>query len=180
VIPIHVDVRVIAATNINLRDAVAAGRFREDLFYRFNVFRIGLPALRERVEDIPLLVDHALREDGRNGAPARCSPLVMRMLCVYAWPGNVRELFAVVQSARIRASGSVIEAHHLPAEVRAAVQADAEGANEDNEKARIEVALRQAAGNRAGAARLLGMGRTTLWRKIRQFNLLDNLTDADR
>ncbi len=179
VTPIHVDVRVIAATNSNLRDAVAEGRFREDLFYRFNVFRIGLPALRERVEDIPLLVDHAMRADIRDAVHARCSPLVMRMLCAYSWPGNVRELFAVVESARIRAGRATIEAHHLPPEVRAGIPADREYANDGDERTRIERALRQSAGNRANAARLLGMGRTTLWRKLRQLNLLADAASTE-
>ena len=124
---IHVDVRVVAATRCDLREHVAAGHFREDLFYRLNVFPVNLPPLRDRRSDIPLLVESALRhiEHRRLDTPhLSCSPFAMRMLRGYRWPGNVRELFAAIESAVIRTDGSRIEAQHLPAEVRAASDAD--------------------------------------------------------
>jgi DNA-binding NtrC family response regulator len=179
--PVNVNVRVIAATNRDLRADVAAGRFRDDLFYRLNVFRIELPALRERRADVPLLVEHGLdRLAVRGGDRPSCSPFAMRMLQAYDWPGNVRELFAVLESARIRSSSARIEAQHLPSEVRESIgtgtasrlesryRADAPAADE---RAAIVAALEQAEGVRSRAAELLGMGRTTLWRKMKQYGL---------
>jgi two-component system response regulator AtoC len=177
--PTRVDVRVVAASNRDLRAAVAAGRFREDLFYRLNVFPIHLPPLRERRTDIPLLVTHALerwRERTPSRTPPVCSPLAMRLLRGYDWPGNVRELFAVLEAAAIHASGARIEAQHLPAEVRAA--ADDRRASERyhaatgaDERASIAAALDAAGGAVSRAAELLGMGRTTLWRKMKMYGL---------
>jgi DNA-binding NtrC family response regulator len=178
---VHVDVRVIAATNRDLRADVASGRFRDDLFYRLNVFRIELPALRERRADVPLLVEHALeRLAGRAGTRPTCSPFAMRMLQAYDWPGNVRELFSGLESAWIRSGASRIEAQHLPAEVRESIGTDAASRLEsryraasppDDERATILAALERADGVRARAAEMLGMGRTTLWRKMKQFGL---------
>jgi DNA-binding NtrC family response regulator len=180
--PVPLDVRVIAATNRDLRAEVAAGCFREDLFYRLNVFRIGLPPLRDRRADIPLLVEHALeRLSARSQRAERlvCSPLVMRLLQAYAWPGNVRELFSVVESAALRASGGRIDAQHLPGEVRSMATEERDtlmaryraAVGVEDERARILAALDAAHGVRARAAEILGMGRTTLWRKLRQLGL---------
>ena len=185
---VEIDVRVIAATNRDLRADVSAGRFREDLFYRLNVFRIEVPPLRLRRADIPLLVEHALEGlDRKAAARPVCSPFAMRMLQAYAWPGNVRELFAALESAFIRSGGRRIEAQHLPAEVRAALggapTADSiryrSEAEPDTERASIEAALTQAGGVRARAAELLGMGRTTLWRKMKQYGLDAGAADDD-
>jgi two-component system response regulator AtoC len=175
----RVDVRIVAASNRDLRDAVAGGVFREDLFYRLNVFPIHLPPLRERKSDIPLLVTRALdrlRTRSPSGAPPTCSALAMRLLRVYDWPGNVRELFAVLESATIRADGARIEAQHLPAEVRAAAEVRYASeryrvATGDDERAAIEAALASTGGAVARAAELLGMGRTTLWRKMRAYGM---------
>jgi DNA-binding NtrC family response regulator len=180
--PMPVDVRVIAATNRDLRGEVAAGRFREDLFYRLNVFRIALPPLRDRRTDIPLLVEHALeRLSGRSPRAQRlvCSPLVMRLLQAYEWPGNVRELFSILESATLRAGEGRIDAQHLPVEVRSmasdghdTLMARYRAAGGDaDERTRILAALDAAHGVRARAAEILGMGRTTLWRKLRQLGL---------
>ena len=98
-----VDVRVIAATHRDLRTEVTHGRFRDDLFYRLNVFAIALPPLRERPADIPLLVEHALNALRGERRRLTCSPLAMRMLRAYSWPGNVRQLLATLESAAIRA-----------------------------------------------------------------------------
>jgi DNA-binding NtrC family response regulator len=180
--PVAVDVRVIAATNRDLRAEVAAGRFREDLFYRLNVFRIALPPLRDRRADVPLLVEHALDRLSRRGPREErlvCSPLTMRLLQAYPWPGNVRELFSVLESAALRANAGRIDAQHLPVEVRSSATdgPDAPMARyrtdggEEDERARIVAALDAAHGVRARAAEILGMGRTTLWRKLRQLGL---------
>jgi len=178
-----VDVRVIAATNRDLREAMTAGRFREDLFYRLNVFHIGLPPLRERRSDIPLLVEtglQRLRAKNRDFIRLSCSPLAMHMMRAYSWPGNVREVFAAVQSAAIHAGGERIEAQHLPAAIRGAD--DTENGvsrseryrvetDESSEREAIRAALDDANGVRARAAQILGMGRTTLWRKMKQYGL---------
>ncbi len=179
VAPEKVDVRIVAATNRDLRAEVRAGRFREDLFYRLNVFSVGLPPLRERPGDVPLLVEAALRrlrDRLPDAASQACSPYALRLLRAYDWPGNVRELLAVVESAAVRAGGARIEANHLPAEVRP----DAEPRDEeryrapagpDEERALIRAALEEASGVRTRAAEILGMSRTTLWRKMRDFGM---------
>lgn len=174
-----VDVRVIAATHRNLRREVAGGRFREDLFYRLNVFPIRLPPLRERTEDIPLLIERALRrlrERSARELPSAVSPFAMRLLQSHDWPGNVRELFAAVESSAIRAGDAArIEAQHLPAGIRRTdarettrYQAAAAAADE---AAAIRAALEEAAGVRTRAAEMLGMSRTTLWRKMRDYDI---------
>ena len=116
-----VDVRVVAATDRDLDREVQEGRFREDLFYRLNVFRIVAPPLRERAADVPLLVEAALsrvRDRSPGEVPLSFSPLAIRLLRAYRWPGNVRELMSVVESAAIRSRGPRIEAQHLPASIR--------------------------------------------------------------
>ena len=117
--PIHVSVRIIAATNQPLEEAVAARQFREDLFYRLNVVRIRIPPLRERREDIGLLVSYFLKRfaEGQGGSPKSVSPEVLVALERYAWPGNVRELENVIQRATVLARGRVILLSDLPAEV---------------------------------------------------------------
>jgi len=183
---VKVDVRIIAATNRDLAAAVARGAYRDDLYFRLNVFRIDVPPLRSRRGDIPLIVDATLtRLAARSGrASAGCSPFAMRMLQSYDWPGNVRELIAVLEAAAIRSGGARIEAQHLPPEVRSSVGSvavsEGEGASakdryrapaEEAERATLLDALERAGGVRAKAAELLGMGRTTLWRKLKQHGL---------
>ncbi len=180
--PRAVDVRVVAATHRDLEAEVRTGRFRDDLFYRLDVFRIQAPPLRSRRADIPLLIEAALarlraRSSGTEGASF--SPLAMRLMRAHDWPGNVRELFAVVESATIRAGGPRIEAQHLPSAIRdpdgAAPSHPREtryqGSTVDDERAAIEAALVEADGSRARAAEILGMSRTTLWRRMRDFGL---------
>jgi len=178
--PRSVDVRIVAATHRDLRAELEAGRFREDLFYRLNVFRIALPPLRERREDIPLLIEEALRrlrERSPAAVPDSVSPLVLRILRRHDWPGNVRELFAAVESAAVRAGGRRIEAQHLPEEIRREMEGESEDEryqppdSEAEERAAIVAALEEAGGVRTRAARLLGMSRTTLWRRMKEFGL---------
>lgn len=183
--PRRVDVRIVAATHRDLEDEIQAGRFREDLFYRLNVFRIEVPPLRARRSDIPLLVEAGLKRlRARAATPegASFSPLAMRLLRAHDWPGNVRELFGVVESATVRAGQPRIEAQHLPPSIR-----DPEGrggsegrrevryrsTSDDDERAAIVAALDEAGGSRARAAELLGMSRTTLWRRMRDFGLAE-------
>ncbi len=115
---IQTNCRVIAATNLNLSEAVAAGRFREDLFYRLNVFSIETPPLRERLEDIPLLVDHFLGKLTERNLPGKTiSRLAISRLLSYDWPGNVRELEHVIEQATVTTPGPVIEPENLPTQI---------------------------------------------------------------
>jgi DNA-binding NtrC family response regulator len=181
--PQKVDVRVIAATHRDLQEAIRKGDFREDLYYRLNVFRLEVPPLRVRKSDIPLLVEHFLGSRTGGAVKPNVSPLAMRLLQAHSWPGNVRELFSVLESAAIRAGeGARIEAQHLPPEIRGG-QRDGtsniptevdrytmEGSR-DAERETILAALEEANGNRTKAARILGMGRTTLWRKLKEYGI---------
>lgn len=176
-----VDVRVVAATHRDLHREVAEGRFREDLFYRLHIFPIVLPPLRDRRADVPLLIEHALRqlrERATTELPRSISPFAIRLLKSYSWPGNVRELFAAVESAAIRAGGrSQIEAQHLPERIRTETFGGSDRPRyqtnrpHTDERAAIQAALEEVDGVRAQAAELLGMSRTTLWRRIRAYDL---------
>jgi two-component system, NtrC family, response regulator HydG len=176
---IRVDVRIVAATNLELKALVAEGKFREDLYYRLAVYPLNVPPLRERATDIPLLVEHGLTQlRGRipGAATLSCSPLAMRLLRQYAWPGNVRQLMAALESAAISAGDSGrIEAQHLPDEIREPHDTSSgrykASAPPDDERAAIEGALAHTGGVLSRAADLLGMGRTTLWRKMRVYGI---------
>ena len=180
--PVKVNVRVVAATNRDLRARVAEGQFRDDLYYRLAVFPIQLPPLRERRSDIPLLIEHALatlRAAGSGREHLTCSPFAMRLLRAADWDGNVRQLFAVVERAAIEAQFHCIEAQHLPAEVRERAVAGMPGhesryrasGEADEELTAIHAALEETGGALGRSAELLGMGRTTLWRKLRRYGL---------
>ena len=177
--PVRVDVRVIAATNKDLKTEMEAGRFRDDLYYRLNVVRIELPPLRARREDIPLIIESFYERVGRRPHQG-CSPLAMRLLQAYPWPGNVRELLAVLESAHIRAGERRIEAQHLSAEVRGVDGTGHDDGNgeryrreipQEDERAAIVAALAETGGARSAAADRLGMSRTTLWRKMKEHRL---------
>jgi two-component system response regulator HydG len=177
--PVAVDVRVIAATNKDLRAEMEAGRFRDDLYYRLNVVRIELPPLRARREDIPLLIEAFYGKVGRR-PHSGCSPLAMRLLQAYPWPGNVRELLAALESAHIQAGERRIEAQHLPAHIRGSRDAAPDAGERyrsaqpaADERTAIEAALAEAGGMRSAAADRLGMSRTTLWRKMKEYGIDD-------
>jgi two-component system response regulator AtoC len=181
--PQQVDVRVLAATHRDLKEAMGTGGFRQDLYYRLNVFQIEVPPLRARKADIPLLVEHFFQSREEAPLGRAVSPLAMRLLQAHPWPGNVRELFSVLESALIRAEGGTrIEAQHLPSEIRENEpggevgdldEADryATSASPEAERESILQALVEAGGIRTKAARILGMGRTTLWRKLREYGI---------
>jgi DNA-binding NtrC family response regulator len=174
-----VDVRIIAATSRDLPGMVRDGSFREDLYYRLAVFVIAVPPLRDRPEDVPLIVEHAL-ERLRARVPAwrdlSCTPFAVRALRSYAWPGNVRHLMGAVESAAVHAGGGRIEVQHLPAEVRSALE-DASASryrapqSAEDERALILAMLEASGGSLSRAADLLGMGRTTLWRKMKALSI---------
>ncbi len=197
--PISVDVRLIAATNRDLKKEIAAGRFREDLYYRLNVVPIHLPPLRERRGDIPLLVDHVLSVHAQRFKKpnATISPEAREALLAYAWPGNIRELENVIERCVLLSDGDVIEYANLPSELRAG-RADAstppappdEGDEGDEaadtpgglkarvkeatarlEKELIVKALAQTGNNVTQAARLLKISRKSLQIKMKELGL---------
>jgi sigma-54 dependent transcriptional regulator, acetoin dehydrogenase operon transcriptional activator AcoR len=177
--PRRVDIRIVAATHRNLDVEVAAGRLRQDLLYRIRVVRVRVPALRERAEDIPLLVGRFLTELRRSageGATTAVSREAMAALMAYAWPGNVRELRSAIESAALAGRSSIIQRDDLPLEVRSGrVVVDPHPSHQDGAVGAdaIREALRRTRGNRAAAARALGIGRTTLYRRLKELGLDD-------
>ncbi|HTN53122.1 MAG TPA: sigma 54-interacting transcriptional regulator [Anaeromyxobacter sp.] len=171
----HTDARIVAATNRDLRRAVAAGTFREDLYYRLRVFPIELPPLRERREDIEPVARLLLARVGaRVGRALRFSPDALRTLLSYAWPGNVRELENALEFAATVSRGQTLQPEDLPPEVIAAAgpQPSREGADGDGgERSVIESALEAHRWSRGETARALGLSRSTLWRRMRALGL---------
>ena len=173
--PIKVNVRVIAATNRNLREKVSLGEFREDLYYRLKVVEIKLPPLREREEDIPLLVDHFCENLNKkinkniDGISDEALTLFMR----YPWPGNVRELEHALEHAFILCHGSTITIDHLPPEISedSKIKAHAPHERSVDEQQKILQALNKTDWNKAKAARLMGVSRRTIYRKIDNLKL---------
>ena len=201
--PRRVDVRIIAATHQDLEQLVDEGRFRDDLFHRLNVIRIHLPSLRERSEDIPLLVRHFLDRAAEEleVEPKRAAPETERWLAALPWPGNVRQLENTCRWLTVMSPGQVIQVEDLPRELRdAAESGTARPADEDwtsalarwararlaraeegvlteaeaeLERVLVRIALEHTGGRRQEAARLLGWGRNTLTRKIRDLGMAE-------
>src|SRR5262249_7216280 len=171
--PIKVDVRVIAATNQDLRSAVAQGRFREDLYYRINVFDIRMPPLRERGHDVLLLAHSVLEEFARtNGcAPVQFTLRAEDALLAYPWPGNVRELRNVLERAAIVCEGPFIDAEPLSLAVREDVPPLGTTDLGGLERQAIKQALRTVDGNKASAARQLGISRSQLYSRLRKYEI---------
>jgi two-component system response regulator AtoC len=177
-----VNVRVISATSRDLAADVAAGRFREDLYFRLNVFLIQLPPLRERVEDIPLLADHFISKYAgqMKRSPVRIAPDTMRSLMAHPWPGNIRELENVIERAMILCEGDCISAACLPAGIREAGSTPAalpdenlsiKQAEEAMERDLIRKALARTGGNRTQAARILEISHRSLLYKLKEFGI---------
>ena len=165
---IRVNVRVIAATNQDLRALMMQGRFRPDLFYRLNVIPIELPPLRERREDIPALVEHVLARLAGKGRKVRAvAPAVMNVLLEYSWPGNIRELENTLEHAVVCSKGSVIELQALPRSVARPQAGVAHRPPLDTAAQTLEV-LHRHRGNQSAAARELGINRSTLWRRLKK------------
>ena len=175
---IHVDVRVLSATNRELKDEIKAGRFREDLFFRLNVFQIPLSPLKERRDDIPLLVQHFIDRFSREGGKklAGVTPQAMKVLCEYGWPGNIRELRNTLERAVILCGGGIIDVEHLPAEL-------AVGGGEsaylklpfglplrEVEKEYILSSLGRMQNNKARTAQALGISEKTLYNKLYRYS----------
>ena len=173
--PVRVDVRIVAATNKDLRERMKRGLFRDDLFYRLNVMEIRLPPLRERKEDLPLLVEHFLKKFNERFQKeiVSVSSDVHKVFDEYPWPGNVRELEHALERAFITCGQPTITVDHLPAELMDFPEdesfAGKEKAVPDREA--ILAALRRTGGNKAKAARLLGFSRQTLYRKIEEYGI---------
>jgi two-component system, NtrC family, response regulator HydG len=196
---LQVDVRVVAATHRDLEAMVDEGTFRKDLYFRLKVFQIRVPELKDRPEDVPALAGAALARWNERVEPHRriggISDEAVGVMQAYDWPGNVRELMTAVEYACIVCEGGRILAHHLPEEVREGVVAGVASSNgngdgrkaaearapepakryvapdADAEREAILHALEEADGNRTRAAAALGMGRTTLWQKLKEYGL---------
>lgn len=177
--PIKVDVRILAATNENLADSVRKGKFREDLFYRLSVVPIHLPPLRERKEDIPLLVEHFLHKYNKKAKKnvENVSPRAVKALTEYDWPGNIRELENTIERAIVLSKGNDIELEDL---MYHGISASSGMLNpvggkyktlEEMEKEYIRAVLRAQFGNKTRAADLLGIDRKTLWAKIKKYKI---------
>jgi transcriptional regulator with PAS, ATPase and Fis domain len=175
---IQVDVRVVSATNRDLERMIETGSFREDLYYRLNVFPIQLPPLRERLEDLPLLVDHFIGKFAQSAHRGirGCTPAALDKLRQYSWPGNVRELENIIEHAFVLCRGGLIELAHLPPNLRGEPAGLASALRPGMtlgamEKLLIKDALRRHKDNRAAAARELGINASSLFRKLKRFKL---------
>ena len=178
--PVDIDVRIVAATNRVPSEAVAAGKLREDLFYRLNVFDIHLPPLRERLDDVELLANHFLAElNAREQTSKRLSPPAVEALADYHWPGNVRQLLNAVQRAFILAEGNVVDADCLNFDAsHALADPEPEGtrvtvsvgtAISDMERRLIYATLNHCKGRREKAAEMLGVSPKTLYNRLREY-----------
>ncbi len=167
-----VDMRLVAATNRDLAEAIRANQFRQDLYYRINTITVTLPPLRERREDIGPLVQHFLERTAVYGRK-RLSPPALRALERYDWPGNVRELQHVIERAVILSGGDEIQLEDLPAEIRSgrAAGGPPSGSLEEMERQHSIATLKQVSGHRAKAAALLGIDPKTLYRKILTYGI---------
>jgi two-component system response regulator HydG len=170
---ITVDVRIIAASNIDLEKAVNDGRFREDLFYRLNVLPIKVPPLRERKDDIPFLIKHFLDRHCplMNKNITEIAQEAMDILLSYPYPGNVRELENIIQHSIIMIKGSILIPEYLPEKLKRVKSYEESNNLADMERKMIETALHDCQGHFSRAAKKLGIHRTTLWRKIKQLGV---------
>jgi DNA-binding NtrC family response regulator len=175
--PIPVDVRLIAASNRDLKEMVRTRDFREDLYYRLNVVVISLPPLRDRLEDLPLLIEHFLRKFGPAFGKkiAGISKEVLEVLSQYPFPGNVRELGNIIERAVALSDESVIGLGDLPSDLRELSMSSVEGrawpSLEEKERSYIQQVLAVTDGHKTRAAEILGVPRTTLWRKMKRLGL---------
>ncbi len=175
---IRVDVRFIAATNKDLTEMVKLGTFREDLYYRLNVFPLLLPPLRNRKEDIPLLAEHFLAQ---MKTPVKLSPESLQILAAYQWPGNVRELKNTLERSAVLTESGVIEPNHFPPQIREELPASGQGKErassalderlEEIEKSLIIEALNRSGGVQVKAAELLGINQRSLWHRVKKLGI---------
>lgn len=199
--PMKVDVRLVTATNRDLKALIASGDFREDFYYRIHVFEVHLPALRERKEDIPLLVDRFIDElaEIHRHDHSGIARDALQCMMDYRWPGNVRELRNAIEHAFVTVGGDTITLFGLPSEIR--LPGDAVDQNVENvesekskptptkleskpfdindltpkqqaDREKVMAALKETAGNKTAAAKLLGISRVSMWRKVRQYGMM--------
>jgi two-component system, NtrC family, response regulator AtoC len=183
---IGVDVRIIAATHQNLDELVAEGKFRHDLFYRLQGVRLRLPPLRERLDDLPLLVTHLLERAAQRlwRAPAAVSPEALRCLWTYSWPGNIRELQHALEAAMVLSDGVIMPEHLPPAILRGSAMSTAAGSPlsvtagvslddvlADGERRMILDAIAKASGVQARAAKILGISERSLWYRVKKLKI---------
>ena len=179
-----ISVRVVAATNKRLADEVAAGRFREDLYFRLNILKVSLPPLRAREGDVAMLAEHYLKHFGEKcGRPELAfDAAVLRLFQAYAWPGNVRELKNVVERMVVMAEGNTLGLEDVPYEIRGATESGSSRETtaivpsepmtlRDLERGHIERVMKHTAGNKKEAARVLGIDRSTLYAKLKAYGL---------
>jgi len=178
---LKVDVRVLAASNVDLKKLLSQGRFREDLYYRLNVAKVSLPPLRERKEDIPLLIDRFIEKFNllKGRAIQGVTPDVLSFLMDYPFPGNIRELENVIQYAFIRCKADLIGLEHLSEELfekaddQKGFLSELHAPHNPEEVEQIRSLLNRHGGNRIETAKALGMSRSTLWRKIKKYGLVN-------
>jgi PAS domain S-box-containing protein len=173
---LHTDARIVTSTNRNIESMVREGGFREDLYYRINVVNLEIPPLRERLEDLPRLVNHFIEQfRARRRKPIdRVSGDVMALLRRYDWPGNVRELENAIEHAFVLCRDNVIQVEHLPERIVTVARDEGKPTapfGESSPEAVIRESLARNRGNRSETARELGMHRSTLWRKMRQYGI---------
>ena len=176
--PVSIDVRIVTATNKNLEDLVSQGLFREDLFFRINVFPLHCPSLAERREDIPLIVQSFIRriEPKQGKKILGCTPEAMEKLTSYAWPGNIRELRNAIEYASVLCPGGAIDIQHLPVKIKqfndfTEKSTAKKPLDKFRDKENLVNALKQAEGNQSEAARILGVSRVTVWKKMKKYGL---------
>jgi transcriptional regulator with PAS, ATPase and Fis domain len=170
---VQVDVRIISATNKDLKQAVKKGEFRDDLYYRLNVVPIFLPSLKERKNDIPVLCSHFLKKTAKRHKqePLNISKRALSALMDYDWPGNIRQLENVIEYSIIHASGTYIDFENLPEEIQEALNIEdkslkTKGSKGKLNRAAVIYALEKSGGNKTNAAKILGVGRATLYRYL--------------
>jgi PAS domain S-box-containing protein len=179
---IKADFRVVTATNLDLKELVREGKFREDLYYRLNVARISLPLLRERREDIPLLIDHFIDKFNlvKGKSIGGVTPEALSFLMDYPFPGNIRELENIIEYAFITCKGELIGIDHLSKDLLDGCSSKRGYLSEyeQEEAGKIRAVLDQYANKRSEATRALGMSRTTLWRKMKKYGLLSQQNET--
>jgi two-component system response regulator HydG len=178
--PLQVNVRIISATNRKLTEMVEERQFREDLYFRIKGVTIQIPPLRERREDIPLLIHFFMQQasEKHHKPVEQMTPEAQQILMSYSWPGNVRQLRTTVENMVVLSPGSELGVESLPSDIRSTGPAPASGLSnvvgislEQLEKEAIRNTLKMVHGNREQAAKILGIGERTLYRKIREYDL---------
>ncbi|MGD8961053.1 MAG: sigma 54-interacting transcriptional regulator [Desulfobacterales bacterium] len=184
--PIPVDVRIISATNKDLENLIAQGLFREDLFFRINVFPLKCPALSERIDDIHLIVQNFIKQNAAKSSKTivGLTPEAMEVLTNYSWPGNVRELRNAIEYAFVLCSGQWIGVEHLPPKItagskRAPTRPHQSSASWEEERNLLVDTLREVGGNQSEAARILGVSRVTIWKRIKKYGIDLDLTKME-